>query len=183
MKEVKTLQRPRLKLSSLFLDIKAGFDNLDNPTLAHILREGGMPVYLVSGVASFLGDRSCTLVFQRVPGTPAAVNVRAPQGSPISHLLFLIYVSPLHFRIPRGLMLSYVDNFALTTASLSCRGNIRQLQELFRTIQAKAARLGISCSILKTELIHWRTPSQRHSPMCLSPIQLDREIFHPRVSL
>ena len=28
--DVKTQQRPRLKVSSLFLDIKAGFDNLDN---------------------------------------------------------------------------------------------------------------------------------------------------------
>ena len=36
-------------------------------------------------------------------------------------------------------MLSYVDDFALTTASLSYRGSIRRLQELFRTIQAKAA--------------------------------------------
>jgi len=46
--DVKTLQRPRLKVSSLFLDIKAGFDNVDNNTLARILREGGIPAYLVS---------------------------------------------------------------------------------------------------------------------------------------
>ena len=30
--DVRTLQRPRLKVSSLFLDIKAGFDNVDNKT-------------------------------------------------------------------------------------------------------------------------------------------------------
>jgi len=41
--DVKTLQRPRLKVSSVFLDIKAGFDNVDNNTLARILREGGYP--------------------------------------------------------------------------------------------------------------------------------------------
>jgi len=56
--DVKTLQRPRLKVSSLFLDIKAGFDNVDNSTLACILREGGIPPYLVSCVSSFLGERS-----------------------------------------------------------------------------------------------------------------------------
>jgi len=183
MNDVKTLQRPRLKVSSLFLDIKAGFDNVDNLTLARILREGGIPHYLVSWVAFFLGERTCTLVFQGAPGTPAPVNIGAPQGSPISLLLFLIYVAPLHFRLPRGLMLSYVDHFALTAASLSYRGNIRQLQELCRTIQARAARLGMSFSVLKTELIHWRTPSQRHSELCLLPIQLDGEIFHPRDSL
>ena len=183
MNDVKTLQMPRLKVSSLFLDIKAGFNHVDNPTRARILREGGIHRYLVSWVASVLGECSCTLVFQGAPGTPAPVNVGAPQGSPISPLLFLIYVSPLHFRISRGLIVSYVDDFALTTVPLSYGGNIRRLQELFGTIQAKAARLGISFSILKTELIHWRTPSQRHLPMCLSPIQLDGEIFHPCESL
>jgi len=64
MNNVKTLQRPGLKVSSLFLDIKAGFDNVDNPTLARILREGGIPPYLLSWVAFFLGERSCRLVFQ-----------------------------------------------------------------------------------------------------------------------
>ena len=49
---VRTLQRPRLKASSLFLDN----DNVDNKTLARILREGGIPPYLVSWVSSFLGE-------------------------------------------------------------------------------------------------------------------------------
>ena len=102
---VKTLQRPRLKVSSLFLDIKAGFDNIANNTLARILTKGETPPYLVSWVSSFLGERSCTLIFQGAPGTAAPVTVRALQGSPISPLLFLLYVAPLHFRIPRGLMI------------------------------------------------------------------------------
>jgi len=54
--DVKTLQRPRLKVSSLFLDIKAGFDNVDNNTLARIMREGGISPYLVSWGSSFLGE-------------------------------------------------------------------------------------------------------------------------------
>jgi len=177
--DVRTLQRPRLKVSSLFLDIKAGFDNVDNKTLARFLREGGVPSYLVSWVSSFLGERSCTLIFQGAPGTPAPVNVGAPQGSPISPLLFLLYVAPLHFGIPRGLMISYVDDFALTVASLSYRGNIRRLQDLFGKLERKAPRLGVSFSVAKTELIHWRTPSQRHSPKCTSPIQIKGELFHP----
>ena len=171
---VKTLQRPRLKVSSLFLDIKAGFDNVDNNTLARILREGGIPPYLVSWVSSFLGERSCTLIFQGAPGTPAPVKVGAPQGSPISPLLFLLYVAPLHFSIPRGLLISYVDDLALTVASLSYGGNIRRLQKIFDRLETKAVRLGISFSVQKTELIHWRTPKL---PSLNSPTPLFTFLF------
>ena len=175
---VRTLQRPLLKVSSLFLDTKAGFDNVDSDTLARILREGWIPPYLVSWVSSFLGERSCTLVFQGAPGTPAQVNFGAPQVSQISPLLFVLYIAPLHFGIPQGLMISYVDHFAFTVASLSYRGNIRRLQDLFHRLERKASRLGVSFSVAKRELIHWRTPSQRQSPNCVVPIQIQGEFFH-----
>jgi len=80
-------------------------------------------------------------------------------------------------------MISYVDDFALTVASLSYRANIRRLQELFDNLERKASRLGVSFSVAKTELIHWRTPSQRHSPMCIAPIQIKGELFHPGNSI
>jgi len=78
-------------------------------------------------------------------------------------------------------MISYVDDFALTVASLSYRGNMRQLQDLFDKLERKASRLGVSFSGAKTELIHWRTvtPSQRHSPKFVSRIQIKGELFHP----
>jgi len=72
-----------------------------------------------------------------------------------------------------------VHNFALTVASLSYRGNIGRLQDLFNKLERKAPRLGVSFSVAKTELIHWRTPSQRHSPKCVAPIQIKGELFHP----
>jgi len=181
--DVKTLQRSRLKVSSLFLHIKGGFDNVDNKTLARILREGGIPPYVVSWVSSFLGKRSCTLIFQGAPGTPAPVNVGAPQGSPICPWLFRLCVAPLHCGIPRGLMISYLDHFALTVASLSYCGNIRRLQELFERVEIKASRLGNSFSVPKTELIHWRTHSQRHSLKSTSPMQIKGEVFHPKDSV
>jgi len=180
---VKPLQRARLKVLSLFLDLKAGFDNVDNSILARILTEGGIPRYMVSWVSSFLGERTCTLVFHAASGTPAPVNVGAPQGLPISLLLFLLYVSPLHFKVPRGLMVSYVDDLALTAASPSYRGNIRWLQKLCEKLEAKALRIGVSFSVAKMELIHGSTPSQRNSPRCLFPIQIKGELFRPHDSL
>jgi len=63
-------------------------------------------------------------------------------------------------------------------ASPSHRGNIRRLQGLFSTIAAKGRDIGVSFSVPKTELIHWRTPSQS-TPPSIAPIELEGHLFHP----
>ena len=177
--EVRTLQRPRRKVSTLFLDIKAGFDNVDAIRLRAILLQHKAPAYMVDWVSSFLSERSCTLFFLESPNTPATISVGTPQGSPISPLLFLIYLSPLDLKIPKGLMISYVDDFSVTVASESHRTNIRRLQGIFRTLSRKGRTLNVEFSIPKTELIHWRSPSQRPSPPSRAPITLGGLVFHP----
>jgi len=163
-REIKTLQRPRPKVSTLFLEIKAGFDNVNPATPRTRLLASHVPSYMVDWVFSFLSERTCTLVFQGSPNLLCPVSVGTYQGSPISPLLFLTYVSPLHMSIPEGHMVSYVDDFSITVASPSHRGNIRSLQRLFTTIAARGRDIGVSFSVPKTELIHWRTPSQRTPP-------------------
>ena len=51
---VRTLQRPALKVSSLFLDIKGGFDNVDTDILCSTLRSKWVNHYLISCVRAFL---------------------------------------------------------------------------------------------------------------------------------
>ena len=161
------------------LDIKAGFDNVNAGKLRVRLLTYNIQSYLVDWVSSFLADRTCTLVFQGSPNTPAPVSVGTPQGSPISLLLFLIYVAPFHINILKGLMVSYMDDFSVTVASESHRTNIRRLQRIFRALACKGNTLNIEFSIPKTELIHWRTPSQRLSPPSHAPISRGGLVFHP----
>ena len=163
-REVRTLQRPSLKVSTLLLDIKAGFDNVNASKLRALLLSRNIPSYMVDWVSSFLTGRKCTLVFEGAPDISAPVSVGTPRGSPLSPLLFLIYVAPLHFRIATGIMVSYVDDFSLTVASPSHRSNIRHLQGLFLEISRRACALDVSFSVPKTELIHWRTHSERSPP-------------------
>jgi len=178
MHGVKTLQRPRLEVSTLFLDIKAGFNNVNVSTLRARLLACHIPSYMVDSVSSFLSERTCTLVFQGCPNVSSPVSVGTPQGSLISPLLFLLYVAPLHMSIPRGLMVSYLDDFSITVSSPSYRGNIRRLQKRFSTIETKGRDIGVSFSVPKTELIHWRTLSQRRPPSH-APIELEDHLFRP----
>jgi len=107
------------KVSTLFLDIKGGFDNVNPSTLCGMLKEKAVNPYLVSWTRSFLTGRRYRLRYQGLPKVFAPVAMGTPQGSPVSPLLFVVYVSRLHLEIPQGLTLSYVDDFGLTVSSTS----------------------------------------------------------------
>jgi len=80
--------------------------------------------------------------------------------------------------IPKGLMVSYVEDFPLTVASPSEKGNIHRLQRLINTVAARGRDIGVSISVPKTELSHLLTPSQR-SPPSMAPIELEGHLFQP----
>src|SRR5205807_2779554 len=129
--EVRALQRANYKVSTLMLDIKGGFDNDSSSHLSSILRQKAVSAYLVAWLRSFLTNRQCRLIFQSAPNIFSPVAVGTPQGSPISPLLFVIYVSSLHLSIPKGIMFSYVDDFTVTVGSLSYHGNTQRLQHYY----------------------------------------------------
>ena len=124
--EIRLLQATRLKVSTLFLDIKGGFDNVNSSQLCSLLRKHKTPPYLIAWVSSFLTSRQCRLIFHGAPNLFSPVAVGTPQGSFISPLLFVIYVSQLHLPVPRGLIVSYVDDLSVTVPSSSYRSNIRR---------------------------------------------------------
>jgi len=152
------------KISSLFLNIKGGFDNVDPTQLTSALRAKGAHKYLIAWVGSFLTNRMCRLLFQGSPRVFSPVAVGTPQCSPISPLLFVIYVSSLYPVIDRGVVLSYVDDFVVTVSSSSNRNNIQLLQCYFRSLCRSAVPRCLTFSVLKTELIYWRTPQERSPP-------------------
>ena len=76
--KVRLFQRLDLKVSSLFLDIKGGFDNVDPSQLTAALRAKGAHRYIVAWVGSFLTNRMCRLLFQGSPKKFSPVAVGTP---------------------------------------------------------------------------------------------------------
>ena len=175
--EVRLLQAAAFKVSTLFLDVNGGFDNVCTNKLATILTRGGVSMYLVAWIKSFLSKHPRRLIFQGAPKVFCRVAVGTPQASPISPLLFVIYIACLHPTLPQGLAISYVDDLTITVGSDLVRSNIRALQYYFGSIQSQGANLGMAFSVPKTELIHWRTPKDRSDVSF--PIVINDMLFPP----
>jgi len=90
--EVRLLQAASFKVSTLFLDIKGGFDNVYANKLAGILAKGVVSTYLVAWIKSFVTKHQYRLIFQ---GTPKVFCLVAVSGlSNLSSSLCDLYSQP-----------------------------------------------------------------------------------------
>jgi len=167
-----------LKVSTLFLDVKGGFDNVCPNKLATIVTKGGVSASLVAWIKSFLFKCRIRRIFQGAPRDFCPVAVGTPQGSPISPLPLVLYTASLHPTIPQGLAISYSGDLTLTVSLDSVRSNIRTLQYYFGIIQTQGSDVGVAFSHPKTELIHWRTPKDR-SDVSFASIVINGMLFPP----
>src|SRR5205085_9704583 len=90
--DVRTPHKRGLKASSLMLDVKGGFVHVHHSLLAALLRRAGILLSLRAWISSFLTDGMVALVFRGGPRDFLPAFMGTPQGSPLSPLLFLIYV-------------------------------------------------------------------------------------------
>jgi len=176
--EVRLLQAASSKVSTLFLDVKGGFDNVCTNKLASILTKGGVSAYLVAWIKFFLSKRQWRLICRGAPMVFCPVAVGTSQGSPIPPLLFGLHIASLHPTIPQGLAISYVDGLTIPASSDSVPSNIHALQHPFSFIQRQGAELGVAFSVPKSELIHWRTPKDP-SDVSFAPIVINDMRFPP----
>jgi ribonuclease HI/exonuclease III len=149
--------------TALFLDIKGAFDYVSKPQLLLVLKKLGLPSNLISWVSSFLTDRSIQLAFDGQIQPTTSIEVGIPQGSPISPVLFLIYVRDIVVQeADLAFQISFMDDFGLTATSTSAARNCRQLERVVQRLLLGAEEQAVQFEPAKTELIHFTT--KRETP-------------------
>lgn len=146
-----------LKTSTLFLDIKGAFDHVAQEQLLAIMARIDLPVSLLAWIRSFLNQRRLRLSFNGEIEEFSKVETGIPQGSPVSPILFLIYIRELFpERLKRQItFLSYIDDISLTTSSTSWKTNISILEKGIETLTRLGENSAVEFDLLKTELIHF----------------------------
>ena len=108
---------------------------------------------------SFLSNRQIGLAFDGERENLQLVNTGIPQRSPISPILFLIYLQYLYTTIqqahPTTTSPSYIDDVACLVVGDSEEENCKQLEAIIRTAFKWGDNNAVAFDNPKTELIHF----------------------------
>src|ERR1700709_678607 len=154
--KVKVNKTNKLKTTTLFLDIKGAFDYISKNRLIEVLVNLKLPISLIKWVLSFINNRMLRLVFEGNIESFKPINTGIPQGSPISSILFLIYIQDL-FKSNSIKFLSYIDDISLIASSKSFKQNIKILEQETKVLFELGTKYTIKFDIDKTELIHFNS--------------------------
>ena len=111
-------------------------------------------ISLVTWIKSFLEDRIIRLTFNNQTEDFKSINTGIPQGSPISLILFLIYIRDL-FKSKNIKLLLYINDLGLIASSTSFKKNIKILEREAKELVQLGIEYSISFDIEKTDLIHF----------------------------
>jgi hypothetical protein len=109
------------------MDVKGAFDGVLPGRLVRRLREQGWPECLVRWIQSFATGRTVRIRLDGSTGPVTDVVCGLPQGSPISPILFMLYIAPLFWLGSPYTRFGYADDVALLRTSTDLESNCNLL--------------------------------------------------------
>ena len=149
--------------SCLFFDIEGAFNHVLTKRLIAILLKLKIPNQLIRWVKLFMIDRKIELAFDGKKQAARAVRTGIPQGSPISPILFSIYVRFLFSEIKNEhkyaniKMPSFIDDVAIGVESKSAKENCKLLIEIVQKVFSWVDRNAVKFDDEKFESIHFES--------------------------
>ena len=112
-------QRLSRRVGAIFLYIEKAFDRVWHNGLRYELLHMNAPALLLRWISSFLMDRTVKVRILGHTSREIAINYGVPQGSPISPLLFLLYMSKLPKLLPNTRRSLFAHDFMIYSITWS----------------------------------------------------------------
>ena len=146
------------KLAAVFfMDVKGAFDCVSKGQLLMRMIELGVDGNLVTWTGSFLTDWKVQLVIDGHDNKEREIETGIPQGSPVSPILFLIYISGVFDKIsktsPLVMFLSFVDDLGFLASENSVTEIVRSLEKVAKELIEWGKQNAATYDISKTEAV------------------------------
>ena len=167
--------------SLLQLDIKGAFDRVCHLRLLDTLRKKGFPPWLVRWIQSYLTNRTATLSFDGEESIPLHVHAGVPQGSPLSPILFILYIASLYEALEEVAKISvigFADDTNIIAFGQTAQENCRTLERAWAVCEKWSESRGMEFAPGKSELIHF---SRTRNPLT-DRVQLGNTTKEPTTS-
>ena len=141
----------------MFIDVKEAFDHVSRSQLLKRMIDLGIDGDLVAWTKSFLTDRKIQLVIDGHDNKEREIKTGIPQGSPVSSILFLIYISGVFDAAaennPAITSLSFVDDLGFIAFGTS----VKEISQTLGTVAATVLHWGSTNAVTydtsKTEAV------------------------------
>jgi ribonuclease HI len=141
------------EVTMVTMDVLGAFDALLKRRLLKRMTEQGWPLPLLRFIDTFLTNRMARVRLEKVTTPSYPVPCGTPQGSPLSPVLFLLYMAELLLQDTK-LRFGYADDIALYRASHSLDQNVEQLADDIRGILDWGSANKVAFAPEKLEAIH-----------------------------
>jgi ribonuclease HI len=154
------------EVTMITMDVQGAFDALLVRRLLERMTKQGWPLSLLQLVRSFLTHRKVRVRLEKSTTPYYEVSCGTPQGSPLSPVLYMLYLAELLVQDP-NLRFGYADDVCLYRASNSLDTNVRLLASDVRDILAWGTDNRIFFAPEKLEMIHLTRKSGNYAPQCV----------------
>ena len=179
--QVEKIWKEGIVASLLSLDISGAYDRVLPEILKKILERKGIPSWFVNWIFSFTTQRKTCLVFDDSESSLFPVHCGVPQGSPLSPILFLFYISDLHNIVhtpEKGVSaLGFADDTNLLAFSPSLKSNLLKLKSTHSKCLDWVRKHGMKFAPEKYELLHF---SRRRTDNLQLSLRLGEVVLQPK---
>jgi hypothetical protein len=162
----------------LLMDVKGAFPHVAKGNLIKRMEEMGFEADLVRWVESFMEERKVIMSMDRKEGDSMDVETGVPQGSPVSPVLFVIYLSGLFGRVEEKEKecgsegISFVDDVAWVVEGEDVGECTQRLEACAREAQIWAKENACQFDIEKTEAILFTRRRSNKEPKMKAKIRV-----------
>ena len=150
--------------AAVFIDVEKAFDSVWHNGLRHKLMTGDLPRKIVRLMSSFITNRMISVNINDEASDNVQLNAGTPQGSVLSPLLFLIYVSdlPIDPLINQVKISQFADDLGIWTFGPNNVYVQYRISKTLKDLEAWCSKWRIKLNPKKTQLIILKRNGRKH---------------------